>query len=127
MLDIIVIIVVVLVAYFYFTSSKIFRDHSITPLNSISEEELEKYPDITKLSRNISRGTLSRSNRRTEDVRIIHSIVLLSSNHRKKIYIESFEESETAIERLKTLSKELNKNIVKYNPKVSENTKARRR
>ena len=121
------IIAITIFLFLYLSSGNRIKNYSITPLKSINKVELEKYTDITKLSRKITKGTLSRSNRRTEDSRIIHTIVLLTPNHRKKINIESYEENDIAMERLKILSKELNKKIAKYNPQISEKTRNRRK
>jgi len=113
--------------YLYFFKPRNHKKLPLTPLKSISKTELAKYPEITNLSRKITKGTSNRSNRRTEDTRMIHSIVLLTPSHRKKIIIENHEDSGVAVERLKILAKELNKKIVKYNPKISNQTRNRRR
>ena len=56
----------------------------------------------------------------------VYSVVLLNKTHRSKIKIGGFDSKEEAKDMLIKISEKYSKEIVKYNPQVSEMIRSRR-
>ncbi len=90
---------------------------------------LEIYTDITILSRNITQSmhsarTIGNSVSHTDKY---HDICVLIKSHRKKMLIKRFKNYEEARAELPQFAEKLGLVISKYNPEISEKTKARKR
>lgn len=55
-----------------------------------------------------------------------NEVYLLSANHRKKILIKTCDSKAKAVAFAEDLAQKMGKNFVEFNPKISEQTKARR-
>jgi len=70
--------------------------------------------------------TYGRSTSKITESLKVYSVVLLNKTYRSKIKIGGFDSKEEAKEMLIKLSEKYSKEIVKYNPQVSETTISRR-
>ena len=83
-------------------------------------------PYLTVLRGKSGTTIYSQSNRSTTFVEERYEVCLLNESHRKKVVVKKFETEQAALEYCKTISGELNREIVTYNPVVSEATRNRR-
>lgn len=90
--------------------------------------EMQKYPEISVLkSRRGFRAYGGRSNQSTANVQTYFDVMLLSSNHRKKLVLATHDGYEKALEEAHKLAGQLGKPVVKFAPKISKQTQQRRR
>lgn len=106
-----------------------FRDPNkkdLVNIESIGKDILAQYPFIAIMVRSYSRMTYGRSTSKITESLKVYSVVLLNKTYRSKIKIGGFDSKEEAKEMLIKLSEKYSKEIVKYNPQVSETTISRR-
>jgi len=84
-----------------------------------SWKELKNYPYLSILQTRVSEGTFSRSNRYTEMTERYFDLFFLSKTHRKKIFIERFNDLEAAKKRAVQLSEIMHKPVARYQPEGS--------
>ena len=82
---------------------------------------------LTVLKGRLGTRFYSQSNRSTSLIDDKYEVYFLNKNHRKKVLIQKFETKKEAIEFAEKISKIIKKQIVSYNPVVSEKTRLRRR
>lgn len=103
------------------------QKRGLVNIKDISAIELNKLPDITIFKQNYSRSTYGRSTNHLTKRLSVHSVVLLSENHRKRVKVFSSYSKNAAKQELVRISEEYNKPIVRYSPIISEKTKNSRR
>jgi len=89
-------------------------------------ESLDDYKYLSVLQTRESTSTYSRSNRDITVTDLWFDICLLNENHRVKLIVKRLKSIEEAIKEIKVLSEAMGFRVVKYNPEVSEATKAKR-
>jgi len=91
-------------------------------------KSMQQYCHITILRSRESTTAYSRSNRATTtSAEIYYDVTLLDKTHRQKLGVKRFKGEQQAVAYSKRLMKALNFDFVKYNPEVSEKTRANRR
>ncbi|MCK5856033.1 MAG: hypothetical protein KAG64_01010 [Bacteroidales bacterium] len=91
-------------------------------------KSMEQYSYITILRSRETTTTFSRSNRATtSNAELFYDITLVDKTHRQKLGIKRVKDEKQTIADAKELVKILGFEFVKYNPEVSEQTRARRK
>jgi hypothetical protein len=105
-----------------------FREYgSFYGIRSGKWKPLNSTPFISILRGKSGTRIHSMSNRSTADINEFHQVCLLSETHRTRYTVKKFKSKEQALEYAESLSSQLNKPIVKFNPVVSQRTRNRRR
>ena len=89
-------------------------------------KSLDDYKYLSVLQTRESTSTYSRSNRDITVMDLWFDICLLNENQRNKLIISRLKSSDEAVKELKVLIEAMGFSAVKYNPEVSEATKAKR-
>ncbi|MDX2361944.1 MAG: hypothetical protein QNK23_14130 [Crocinitomicaceae bacterium] len=129
-------IVLVLVGPFFWSglygtqidkSNNRFREYgSMYGVKSGQWKPLDKMPYLTVLKGKSGMTVYSRSNRSTSIIDDRYEVCLLNQSHRTRTTVKKFETKQEAMNYCTTLADDLNKEVVMYNPAVSEKTRSRR-
>ena len=92
-----------------------------------SWSSLNDLPFITVLKSRRGMAFYSQTNRSTSLIDDSFEVYLLNESHRMKFLIQKFETNELAAKYAEELSKQIDKEKVRYNPVVSEKTRLRRK
>lgn len=90
-------------------------------------QNLDQFPDMTILTLKEGLTLRNRSNVSTTVVEKYYGIYLLTSSHRAKVLVNKFKDLEQAKDFITPIALGLNKEVVQYNPAISERTRMRRR
>src|SRR5690554_8117764 len=88
---------------------------------------LDQFPYLTVLKSRKGTTLYSRSNRSTTIINDDYEVVMLNETHRVKVVVQSFEKKEKAMKFAEQFVLAYIKQLVKYNPVVSDATLRRRR
>lgn len=89
-------------------------------------QNLDQFPDMTILTLKEGLTVRSRSNVSLTVVENYYGIYLLTSSHRTKILVNKFKDLEEAKDFITPIALSLKKEVVQYNPAISERTRMRR-
>ncbi|WP_417265638.1 hypothetical protein [Brumimicrobium sp.] len=105
-----------------------FREYgSVLGLKRGDWKPLDQLPYLTVLKSRKGTTLYSRSNRSTTIINDDYEVVMLNETHRVKVLVQSFEKKEKAMKFAEQFVLAYNKQLVKYNPVVSDATLRRRR
>lgn len=90
-------------------------------------QKMDQFPDITILTLKEGYTVRSRLYLSTTVMESYYGIYLLTSSHRTKILVNKFKDLQKAKDFITPIALELNKEVVQYNPAISERTRMRRR
>lgn len=90
-------------------------------------QSLDGYTDTFILTKNLVNGSSYKGALQTTNTETQYWLYISKINHRKNVFIKSYEDQRIATEDQKTLASNLNLEIVKFNPPISAKTRARRR
>lgn len=91
------------------------------------EKNLQQFPYLTLISRNLSSKTYGMSSFSYTDRERVYDICLLNNNHRQKIVIKRLYSREKMHDEINYLVNLLDKKKVKYTPTLSEASKLKKR
>lgn len=104
-----------------------FREYaSIFGIKYGEWKSLEKTPFISVVKGRSGMTVYSRSNRSTSVIDDRYEVCLLNNSHRTRIVIQKLEGKSQAMEYANQIASKLGKNVVQFNPVVSQKTKSRR-
>ena len=110
------------------TTTNNFREYgSVYGIKRGEWKSLDKYPFITVLKSRMGATLYTRNHSSITLIEDAYEITLLSSTHRTKVVVQKFKKIETAKINAEKFASEFDKEIVKFNPQVSEATMKRRR
>jgi len=89
-------------------------------------KSMEKYPYLSVLKLQVGYTVASRSNRTLDVPDTAYCVCLLTESHRKKVIIKEADSDSLAEHDAMILSEKLGKELVKYSPVISAQTRARR-
>jgi hypothetical protein len=90
-------------------------------------KSLERYTDIAILKIKEAVEYASRSNRTTKQSKDVYNVCLLDSTHRLRIVLFKADNFTDTQEYAKRITAKLDIKLTQYNPKISEETRSRRR
>lgn len=108
------------------TSIRDPKKSGLVNISTIDSAKLNELPYVTILVKNYSRSTYGRSTSKITEKLKVYSVVLLNKTHRSRIKIGGFNNVNEAKKMLLEVSEKYSKEVVKYNPQVSDKTKKRR-
>ena len=110
------------------TSTNNFREYgSVYGFKRGEWKSLDKYPFITVLKSRMGATLYTRNHSSTTLIEDAYEITLLNSTHRTKVVVQKFEKIETAKFYAEKFASQFDKEIVKFNPQVSEATMRKRK
>lgn len=105
-----------------------FREYgSIFGIKRGEWKALKELPYVSVLNARSSSTMFSQSNRSTTHVEDYLKVCLLDREHRRKVTVKKFTESDQALAYGKQLAVDLEKELVTYSPHVSAQSRERRR
>jgi len=109
------------------TVNQQFREYnSFYGIKSGEWKPLDKLPDISVIKSKEGITVFSRSNRSSSYIEDKFEVCLLNKTHRKRMTVQKFDTFEHAKTHAQDLAIKLKKELVTFNPKVSEKTRNRR-
>lgn len=90
-------------------------------------KSLERYTDLAILKIKEAVEYASRGNRTTKQSKDVYNVCLLDSTHRLRIVLFKADNFTDAQEYAKSITAKLDIKLTQYNPKISEQTRSRRR